>query len=57
MLSNQALQLLVAVFGEQSNTSFPAGVARQVIEIADYAKQQLAPKPPLKLVPKQENSE
>jgi len=41
MLSKQALNILLQIFGEKSNLNMPAGVASQIIEIRDWTKQQL----------------
>ena len=42
MLSKRALELIVAMVGPQSNLQLPAGVARAVVEIEDWAKAELA---------------
>lgn len=39
-LSPRALELVYAVFGPQSNTAFPAGVAPEVLEIRRACEQE-----------------
>jgi hypothetical protein len=43
MLSKQALNIVLQVFGEKSNWQFPAGVANEILEIRQWAKAQLNP--------------
>lgn len=53
-MSPKALELLYAVFGPQSNTQFPAGVAAEVMEIRKFVETQVAV---LKAAQKVENRE
>ncbi len=40
-LSNEALQLLAALFNKQSNLQLPAGAAEYVLEIRKYSEDEL----------------
>lgn len=40
MLSPRALELLWVVFGPQSNTNFPGGVAGEIVEIRQFVQTQ-----------------
>ena len=42
MLSKKSLELLQAMFAENSNVNLPVGLAEQVIEIREFVKDQLS---------------
>lgn len=42
ILSVKALTLLRELFNEKSNLSLPAGVAREIVEILEWATRELA---------------